>query len=178
MYTSRTTVVDTPSIMHVVPVKLLLQAGSPVNCQNIYGHTPFIGAAIKNRYEIGAYLLQNGADMHRAGNNNDTPLFEAIFHNSHEFLRFLLSKGAKHTSVNKSGSTILHAAALEADPETIKILEESKPGGLDIDLCDKNGKTALEISKQRVAPPDGFREAFSRFLITLREINREMSREI
>ena len=158
----------------IAPVKLLLQAGAPINCQNRYGHTPFIGAAIKNRYKIGTYLLQNGADMHLAGTNNDTPLFESIFHNSHEFLQLLLQKGAKHTSINKSGSSILHAAALEADPQTIDILADSRPGGLDIDLRDKNGKTAIEISKQRVAPPDGFHEAFNRFLIIVGEINHNI----
>jgi serine/threonine-protein phosphatase 6 regulatory ankyrin repeat subunit B len=159
----------------IEPVKLLLQAKAVVNCRNIYGHTPFIGAAIKNRYEIGMYLLQHGADMHKGSNgNNDTPLFESIFHNSHEFLRLLLREGAKHTHVNKSGSTILHAAALEADLETIKILAASRPGGLDVDLLDKNGKTALEISRKRIASPDGFQEAFERFLTNVREYNRNI----
>ncbi|CZR52574.1 uncharacterized protein PAC_02451 [Phialocephala subalpina] len=159
----------------IAPVKLLLKAGAAVNCRNSYGHTPFIGAAIKNRYEIGMYLLQHGADMHKgSSNNNDTPLFESIFHNSHEFLRLLLREGAKHTHVNKSGSTILHAAALEADLETIEILAASRPGRLEVDLLDKNGKTALEISRQRIASPDGFQEAFERFLIIVRESNRDI----
>jgi ankyrin repeat protein len=158
----------------IAPVKLLVQAGAEVNCRNIYGHTPFIGAAIKNRYEIGMYLLQHGADMHKgSNNNNDTPLFECIFHNSSEFLRLLLREGAKHTHVNKSGSTILHAAALEAHLETIEILAASRPGGLNVDCLDKNGKTALEISRQRIASPDGFQEAFERFLMIARESSRE-----
>jgi len=160
---------------YIAPVKLLLQAGATVNCRNINGHTPFTGAAIKNRYEIGMYLLQHGADMHMvSNNNNDTPLFESIFHNSYEFLRLLLQEGANHTHVNKSGSTILHAAALEADLETIEILAASRPGGLDADFLDKNGKTALEISRQRVASPDGFQEAFERFLTIVKESNREI----
>lgn len=154
----------------VAPVKLLLNATAQVNCRNIYGHTPFTGAAIKNRHDIGEYLLRNGADMHCGGDNNDTPLFESIFHNSHEFLQLLLQKGAKHTSVNKLGSTILHAAALEADVKTIEILAASKPGDLNVNSLDKNGKTALEISQQRVAPPDGFQDSFKRFLTTIREI--------
>lgn len=159
----------------IAPVKLLIQAGATVNCRNVHGLTPFIGAAIKNRYEIGRYLLQHGADMHRgSNNNNDTPLFESIFHNSHEFLRLLLLEGAKHTHVNKSGSTILHAAALEADLKTIEILAASRPGGLDVDCLDKNGKTALEISRQRIASPDGFQEAFERFLTIVKESNGEI----
>jgi ankyrin repeat protein len=158
----------------IAPVKLILLAGASVNSSNIYGHTPFIGAAIKNRYEIGMYLLQHGADMHKSSNYNDTPLFECIFHNSHEFLRLLLREGAKHKHVNKSGSTILHAAALEADLETIEILAASRPGGLDVDFLDKNGKTALEISRQRIASPDGFQEAFERFLAIVKESNRDM----
>jgi ankyrin repeat protein len=153
----------------IAPVKLLLQAGAPINCQNVLGHTPFIGAAITNRDKIGMYLLQHGADMHKASNNNDTPLFESIFHNSHAFLRLLLQQGAKHTHVNKSGSTILHATALEADLETVDILASTRPGGLNVNSLDKNGKTALEISKQRIASPDGFQEAFERFLMIASE---------
>jgi len=156
----------------IAPVKLLLNAGAAVNCRNIYGHTPFTGAAIKNRYEIGEYLLRRGADIHNNSNNNDTPLFESIFHNSHAFLQLLLREGARHTHVNKMGSTILHAAALEADLNTIKILTASRPGALDVDLLDKNGKTALEISRERIVPPDGFQEAFESLLIMIRQINR------
>lgn len=156
---------------NTAPVKLLLQAVADVNCRNRYGHTPFIGAAIKNRYETGLYLLQQGADMHTASyNHNDTPLFECIFHNSHEFLKLLLENGAKHTQVNKSGSTILHAIALEADLQTVDIIASSRPGGLNVDSIDKHGKTALEISRQRVASPVGFQEAFERFLMVVKEV--------
>lgn len=142
------------------PVKVLLQAGSPVDCRNIYGDTPFIAAAAKNNYEIGAYLLQKGADMHASNNLNDTPLFQSIYQNSHEFLELLLRKGVRYTSVNKSGSTILHAAALEADLLTISILSTSRLQGLCSSVLDKNGNTPLEIAKRRIAYPEGFQEAF------------------
>lgn len=155
----------------VEPVKLLLQAKAPINSKNIYGHTPFIGAAITNRYEIGAYLLAHGADMHHGGDNNDSPLFQSFFHNSHEFLRMLLQKGAEYKGVNKAGSTLLHAAALEADLETIEILISARLRGLNVDLADKHGKTALDIVRERVACPDGFKTAFERMLRSLREDN-------
>jgi ankyrin repeat protein len=125
---------------------------------------PFVGAAIKNRHEIGAYLLTHGADMECGGTNNDPALFESIFHNSHEILQMLLEKGAKHTNVNKAGSTVLHTAALEADVKTLEILASVCLGGLNIDLIDNNGKTALVISMERVAAPNGFKEAFQHFL--------------
>jgi ankyrin repeat protein len=155
----------------VGPVKLLLQAKAQIDCKNMYGHTPLVGAAITNRYEIGAYLLSHGADMHYGGANNDSPLFQSFFHNSHEFLRMLLDKGAEHTGVNKAGSTILHAAALEADVKTIEILSSAGLQGLSVDSVDKHGKTALDIFRERVAPPDGFKEAFERLLESLRESN-------
>jgi ankyrin repeat protein len=149
----------------VEPVKVLLRAGASVNCKNNFGHTPLSGAAITNRREIGAYLLDQGADMHIRSIHGDTPLFETIFHNSHEFLQMLLEKGANHTDVNKAGSTILHAAALEANIGTLDILREARLSGVGCTIRDKHGKTALEISELRIAAPDGFKEAFEKLLI-------------
>lgn len=154
---------------NVEPVKLLLQAQASIDCKNVYGHTPLVGAAITNRFEIGAYLLARGADMQQGGANNDSPLFQSCFHNSHEFLRMLLEKGAEYTGVNKAGSTLLHAAALEADLETIEILRSAGLRNLAVDLVDKHGKTALDIVTERVASPNGFKEAFERLLESLRE---------
>jgi len=152
----------------VAPVKLLLRAGAPINCKNDRAHTPLTGAAITNRHAIGAFLLDQGAEMHNRGIFGDTPLFEAIIHNSHEFLEMLLQRGVTYTTANNAGSTILHTAAREADRDTVIILTAAGLNGLDCEAKDNGGLTPVNVLAQRVAPPIGFKEAFNTLLSGLR----------
>ena len=145
-------------------VKLLVQAGAFIHCRNNHNITPFNAAAIANRAEIGSYLLEKGADMEQPGKYGDTALFETIYHDSHDFLRLLLRKNANHLHVNNAGSSIAHAAALEADVETIRILTEAEMKGIDWGAKDANGKTAIEIAAARPSPPQGFQEAFQKLV--------------
>lgn len=148
----------------LAPVKLLLEAGARLNCKNNNTHTPLTGAAIANRHEIGVFLLDQGADMHNRGIYGDTPLSEAIIHNSHDFLEMLLQRGVDYMAVNNAGSNILHAAAREADEATVNILAAAELRGLDCGARDKGGLTPLDVLKQRVAAPFGFKDAFFRLL--------------
>lgn len=153
----------------VEPVKVLLRAGALVNCTNRIGQSPLSGAAIANRHKIGAYLLDHGADMHIHNIYGDTSLFETIVHSNHEFLQMLLERGAAtHARVNNSGSTILHAAALEADLKTLNILKAARlSGGWWCSARDNRGQTALEKWRSRVAGPDGFEEALTELIADL-----------
>lgn len=148
----------------VEPVAVLLRAGASVNSGNNFGHTPLSGAAITNRHRIGAHLLEHGADVNIFSIHGDTPLFETVMHNSHEFLKMLIDKGVCHTHVNAAGSTLFHVAALEADVRTLEILRTAGLSGVNVDARDRNGKTALEISRLRRAAPDGFGEAFEKLV--------------
>jgi ankyrin repeat protein len=148
----------------VEPVKVLLRAGASVNSKNNFGHTPLSGAAITNRYRIGAYLLNHGADTSVCSIHGDTPLFETVIHNSHEFLEILIKEGVCHTHVNAAGSTLFHVAALEADVRTLEILIAARLSGGNANGRDRNGKTALEISRLRRAAPDGFKEVFEQLI--------------
>lgn len=145
-------------------VEILVREGANVNCKNKWGNTPFSGAAMGNRWQIGEYLIQKQADIHNRGMYGDTPLFEAIYHNSHEFLTMLLGQGARCTDVNGGGRSILHAAAWEADVETVRILSK-----IDIELPDPGlhnsaGETAWDIFQKRLDPPQGFGGAFAQLL--------------
>ncbi|KAK5045794.1 hypothetical protein LTR84_008887 [Exophiala bonariae] len=149
----------------VAPVEILLQAGASLDSTNKNGHSPLCGAAISNRHDIGAFLLARGVDMHVRSLHGDTPLFETIFHNSHEFLQLLLAQGADHGAVNNAGSTVLHAAALEADTRTVEILRAAGiQWTLQSSRRDRSGATALEIARRRVKPPLGFLDAFEQIL--------------
>ncbi|EXJ72804.1 uncharacterized protein A1O5_03951 [Cladophialophora psammophila CBS 110553] len=151
----------------IEPVQTLLRAGASLNSTNDLGHSPLSGAAIQNRHEIGAFLLDKGADMHVRSLHGDTPLFQTIFHNSHEFLQMLLERGASADDVNNAGSTLLRAAASEADARTVEILRTSNIDWTQCLLRDPNGSIALEKAWRRVSPPKGFLEEFEQLVAAL-----------
>lgn len=142
-------------------VRILVLAGARVDCKNKLGNTPIAGAAIMNRLSSGKYLLQNGADKDSSNKYGHTPLRETIHHNCHEFLEMLLREGARYDTINKSGSSILHAIALEGNTETVSILRAANMMGLDVNLRNAKGDTALDVYKKRIITPEGFPEAFS-----------------
>ncbi|KAJ5168591.1 uncharacterized protein N7482_004185 [Penicillium canariense] len=147
---------------------LLLRAGAHLNSQNNNGHTALIGAAIRNHDKIGQYLLRKGANIDAKGANGEAALFEAIFHNSHQFLLLLLESSADYTLVNHSESTILHAAALEGDLETVEILLHANLKQLDPSHRNKHGLTAIEMIQRRTVVADGFEDTFSRLCLLLK----------
>ncbi len=147
--------------------KILLQAGAQVDRRNFLGNTPFAAAAFFNRPAPGRYLLERGADRYSRNRYGDSPLRDAIYHNCHGFLRMLLEAQTRYNDVNRSGTTTLHAVALEADVETVKILKEFKIAGLDTQMRNITGKTAADICKDRMGPPDGFVREFTELMATL-----------
>ncbi|GAB1309968.1 hypothetical protein MFIFM68171_00178 [Madurella fahalii] len=141
-------------------VKILIHAGAVVDKYNTLGNTPLAGAAITNRVATGRYLLERGADRHTTNKYGDTPLFETIYHHSHEFLQMLLDHGTRYDAVNKAGSSILHAVALEGDVQTVEILRSAGLAGIDTQLKNSHGDTAVEVCQKRIGAPAGFVESF------------------
>lgn len=146
---------------NVETVKILIGAGAQVDHKNNLGNTPFAGAAITNSVSSGEFLISNGADRHTSNTYGDTPLRETIYNNRHEFLKMLLQMGTKYNEVNKSGSSILHAIALEGDLGTLEVLNSFGVSGLDATLRDDQGYTALELCDKRIGASDAFKERFS-----------------
>ncbi|KAL1872012.1 hypothetical protein VTK73DRAFT_1756 [Phialemonium thermophilum] len=144
----------------VESAKVLLRAGARVDCRNNLGNTPFAGAAITNSFAVGRYLLKCGADRHTKNKFGDTPLRETIHHNCHGFLQMLLEDETSFDDVNKHGSSLLHALALEGDLETLQILSNASLGGLDARQTNNRGETAVDICRKRIGVPDEFKKAF------------------
>jgi ankyrin repeat protein len=155
---------------NVAVIRLLMEHGASLECQNKKLHTPLVGAAITNRVEIGRELLNRGANMRTKSIHGDTPVFETIFHNNHDFLNLLISYGVKWSDINGAGSSILHAAALEGDLETVKILTAAQPRGLVYNAKNSRGLTAWNVLlTQRQIIPDGFEEALANLLTVVKE---------
>lgn len=148
-------------------VKILVRAGARIEFKNKLGNTPFAGAAITNRVRSGEFLLGNGVNRYTTNKYGDTPLRETIHHNCHEFLEMLLRKGTRHNDINTSGSSILHAAALEGDLRTLVILSSFNLCGLDTNARNDRGHTAREVFETRMGTSDAFREHFFALLKSL-----------
>ncbi|KAH7139705.1 ankyrin repeat-containing domain protein [Dactylonectria estremocensis] len=151
----------------VESVRILVHAGAEVDRKNPLGNTPFAGAAIANRTAAGKYLLDEGADRYSTNKYGDSPLRETIHHNCHEFLCMLLEDGARYDDTNNHGSSLLHAIALEGDIKTIQIVKAAHLSGLDHQLKNTRGETAMDFCHKRIGAPEGFKEAFSDLVSTL-----------
>lgn len=138
--------------------------------KNCLGNTPFAGAAITNKLASGRYLLQRGADRLSTNKYGDTPLRETVHHNCHEFLRMLFLEGTKNDVANTSGSTILHAAALEGDAETVAILKSFNLSGLDPKTKNNRGERAMDVCQKRMGTPDALKTAFSELIDSLNPV--------
>jgi ankyrin repeat protein len=152
---------------NIQAVRILVQAGARLDHRNGLGNTPFAGAAITNETEIGNYLIEKGADKYSRNKYGDTPLRETVHHNSHEFLIMLLDSGTRYDDVNKSGSSILHALALEGDISTLQILRTANMAGLDTQLRNINGYTAMDICRKRISASVEFKDMFTGLISTL-----------
>ena len=169
--------------IHLDFIKILIEKGALVNERSGYGLSPLscaaaiglrsskkIAAAIKSP-EIGAFLIDQGADLNNRDSDGDTPLFQALYDGTSSFAEMLLSKGADYTIVNNSGYTVLHVIAAFSNTECARVLERAKLRGLDPDAKDKKGKTARQYLYERMTPPEGFVAAFEELLESIRRLN-------
>lgn len=145
-------------------VRIFVRAGAQVGRKNVLGNTPFAGAAITNRVAIGKFLLNHGADRYITNKYGDTPLRETVHHNCHEFLQMLLEDRTSCDDINKHGSSLLHALALEGDIKTVRILRDVNLSGLDAELENVQGSKAMDICQKRIGTADGFEDAFLELL--------------
>ncbi len=84
--------------------------------------SPLEQAVLRNKQEIGLFLLEKGADPNTADASKRTPLHLAIDRNNPEIITALLKAGAKPDLRDKSGWTPLHHAAAKNQLETTKAL--------------------------------------------------------
>lgn len=156
--------------------ELLVKAGADLENRDNNGATPLAGAALRSRSALRSRaalrshavsanaLLDLGANINHTDFEGCTPLHESLFHNADDVTRLLIQRGAEFTT-NIYGDTNLHLAALSGGISTLCILRAAtKLGTLDPDACDKKGRTALQIARERVTKPEGFVAKFQELL--------------
>ncbi|MCJ1354126.1 MAG: hypothetical protein MMC33_004113, partial [Icmadophila ericetorum] len=154
-------------------VALLVEAGTDINVLDSSGAYPLMYAATHDRAVAAQTLLDHGANLYGVDNDGDSLLNNAIFYQAHNISQLLLQRGADYRIINLNGETVLHFAARYAGHRALEILKGAELVKLDIERRNNQGKTALEISKERLDAPDGFVEAFEALLNDIRTRNAE-----
>jgi ankyrin repeat protein len=101
------------------------------------------------RLRIAHTLLKHGVDIERCDKYGWSRLHNAAFRHDYETLEFLANCGANPYTVDKNGSTALHAACWLGDPKDVAKTQESKTInlllnlGLDVNATDAKGNTPL-----------------------------------
>jgi len=76
-----------------------------INIQNKYGWTLLHITIRRDRRDMVAFLLENGADINKVDDVGWTPLMEAIMDDMPELVKMLVEAGADKTIANQRGAT-------------------------------------------------------------------------
>ena len=145
----------------------LLIAGANIHDRTTEGCPPLQGACVYNRTNNITALLTAGAHIDSQDNDGDTPLLDSIHNGRAQAVELLLHHGANISYESGNGRTVLHHLALWGNLETITPFmscQSCQLENLDVEKRDKRGRSASEELQDRLAPPEGFRNAFGNLL--------------
>ena len=138
----------------------LIAHGADINAQDCHERTGLGYAAKCNHHECLATLLRNKADPSIADNWGFSPLFEAAKASHHESLQLLTQHGAPYKGQTIQKQSLLHLVAKQGNVETVDIIGRDNLRGLDWNLRDTNGDSAMDLLEKRHQKPEGLQELF------------------
>ena len=137
-----TPLMSSASAGSIEAMRLLLDRGADVNAQNAFGSTALIWSATD--LDKARFLLDRGARIDTATKTGRTALFvAAMSERSAPIVRLLLSKGADAKAKDAFQNTLLAAAAVGNDVETMQI---AIGAGVDVNAAGMTGMTPLVAS--------------------------------
>lgn len=119
-----------------------------VNSPNLNGSTPLhhlFTESGESLAEIAEILLKYAGDINIQNNDKKTPLHFIVEDENEELVNLFVNKGASVNIKNNTGRTPLHYACEKNNIKIVEILLGSD--GIDINLGDNDGKTALDLAK-------------------------------
>ena len=157
-------------------IERLIAVGVNIHERNIFGSTPLAQAALANNVISALALLDFGADIDSKDNESDTPLHQSIRIHSDGVMQLFLNRGANYSLLNSSGSSILHLGAKSGGLRTLEILQAACLKGIDPDLADCQGKTPLQLARERAPKEEGFIQNIQILLSEIRTQNASQAR--
>jgi ankyrin repeat protein len=106
-----------------------------------------LAAAESDHLDTVKVLLANHATVNIENDDGDTPLHLAVQKPQPKATEALLGAGADANYKNIHGETPLHLAVVSEDPDIVKALLSSD-AGVDVDVKDERGRTALDIANE------------------------------
>jgi len=157
---------------HVEITRLLIHSGANLHISNDLGETVLMKAASRGHLEIVSLLIEAGVDLNMADDDGTTAITSAVLNDQMETVKLLFEAGAD-----------VHYDAYEYPQDedddeeeghccywpdaTTDIVEYLSNAGVDLDMRDKNGSTAL-IKASR----DGCEEAVRALIAAGADLNK------
>ena len=157
-------------------IRCLFERGVNLEGRTVWGTTPLILSAVENETNSVATLLDYRANINAIDNDGDTALYNAIHFASDDATQLLLQRGAAYTQINKIRNSILHPLAASGGLRSLDIMLAAQLRDINTKAINKDGKTALQIARERVDKPDGFVGKFQELLAGIRVRNAELER--
>lgn len=127
-------------------VKLLIEKGSQLNHLNLIGQSPIHVAICESHWNIFNHLLELGCDPVHLDKRGCTGLhYAARGRNSDDCVKRILEGELDINGVDSNGWSALHWAAASGYG-TAKVIKTLLQAGINQDLKDKQGRTALDIA--------------------------------
>lgn len=129
--------------------KVRLVRGAAIEASRHQVFTPLYVAALTNRVESLAFLLDCGASVDVSSWNCSTPLSMAISFSNHRMAEELIKRGADLNTAPAFTVSYLRNAAVFGDERMIRLFISARPA-IDISLKDLQGCTAEDRMKERL----------------------------
>lgn len=153
-------------------IELVHSFGADFEIRNAEDATPLLIAAKFDNTPIFSSLLKL-SELDSRNNLGYTPLFYGIMNNNRSIMTSLLKAGARYIVKGVQNDTILHVAAKYGEIKTIDLLRKANLWGLDENIKDTSGKTAMDIADERL---DVSREWFNAYSLLIESLWKRSSR--
>lgn len=135
---------DNPAI-----AKVRLARGGAIEASRHQKFTPLYVAALTNKVESLAFLLDCGASVNVSSWNCSTPLSMAISFSNHPMAAELINRGADLNTAPVFTVSYLRNAAVFGDEKIIRLFIGARPA-IDVSLMDAQGCTAEDRMEERL----------------------------
>ncbi len=126
---------------NILAMKWLLSKKVDINKENINKKTPIFYAFQSDSIETISFLINNGANKSHKNNFSRTLLHEAVIANKNLVIIYLLKMGLNINAKDDKGRSIIFDSVINGTKSLVDKI--SSLDGLDINLKDKNGNTAM-----------------------------------
>lgn len=148
----------------------LLAHGADLDVVDNYGSTVLDTTCIRDHARVAAFFIEQGIDTTHRDWEGSNALDNCINFGSLDCTALLLGLGRERSGVaniDDNGLSTLHYVATTGSVELMKLFLKSGFCGLDAELKDNQGRTALDIFNGRLDVTEDLRDTFTRLLSSM-----------